>query len=278
MKYLKLLRVKQYVKNILIFFPVLFAKEFFSVSTINVIEGFIAFCFLSSVVYIINDIKDAPMDKLHPDKKDRPLASGKIKLSSAVIMLIVCFLFSVIFNYLSTGFSLYSWLLLLIYFVLNIFYSFIAKNIIILDILLLVSFYIIRLYYGAAIVDVEVSNWLYLTIMSVSFFFAFSKRRNELIKYKSKSRKVLENYNKSFLDKFMYVSFTLSIVFYSLWVLDQNIKYLFFTIPFIFVILMKYSLIVEMDPTSDPTETMLKDKVIIALIFILGLFFLYIMR
>ncbi len=278
MKYIKLLRVKQYIKNFIVFLPLLFAKELFSSELSNVIFGFIAFCFISSVVYIINDIKDVSYDKKHDTKKNRPIAKGDISVLKATIIMIVCFLLSILFNYFSAGLCLYSWLLLFFYLVLNVFYSFIGKNIILLDLLLLVVFYIIRLYYGSIIIDVSVSNWLFLTTMSLSFFFAFGKRRNELLQYKSKSRLVLQNYNKDFLDKFMYSSVTLSIVFYSLWVVEQNIKYLFFSIPFLFVILMKYCLDVESDLDGDPTEVFFRDKVLIGLTFLFCIFFVIIMR
>lgn len=277
-QYLKLCRVSHYIKNGLIFVPLIFAKRWLTLDIISVLYGFIAFCFISSVVYIINDIKDVKKDRLHPIKCNRPLASGKIKINVAIILAIILFLLSLGFNYLAAGNHLQVLALLLLYFLINVFYSIGLKNVVLIDILILVTGYIIRIYYGALIINVNVSDWLYLTIMSAAFFMAFGKRRNEIIKVNTKSRKVLELYNKDFLDRNMYVCLALTITFYSLWTISQEIKYLILTIPVVIIIFLKYTLIIENDSHGDPTDIVLKDKAIQILGGVLGLFMLYLMR
>ena len=115
---------------------------------------------------------------------------------------------------------------------------------------------------------------MYLTVMSGAFYMGLGKRRNEVIKQGDKARKVLEKYNKEFLDKFMYVCLVLSIVFYSLWTIDgQTIErvgsnYMIWTIPLLMIILMKYSLIIEGDSYGDPVDVLIKDRFLIVLVLL----------
>ena len=144
---------------------------------------------------------------------------------------------------------------------------------------MLASGFILRVYYGAAIINVAVSDWLFLTILSGSLFLGLGKRKKELIN-SEKSRKVLQEYNEAFLDKFQYVTLGLMLVFYSLWVIEQDIKYLSFTIPLIIIIFMRYCLIIEKSDEGDPTTILYQDKFLMTLSLIFGLsmvFFLVIL-
>lgn len=280
MKYLKLIRVKHWVKNILIFIPLICSGLINYQNILICIGGFFAFCFASSFIYVINDIRDIEKDKLHPTKKNRPLASGKIKKSTAiyiaVLMLILSISVNILINNNVFNISLY---IILSYIIINILYSFGLKNIAIVDIILLASGFILRVYYGAAIINVEVSDWLFLTILSGSLFLGLGKRKKELIT-SEKSRKVLQEYNEAFLDKFQYVTLGLMLVFYSLWVIEQDIKYLSFTIPLIIIIFMRYCLIIEKSDEGDPTTILYQDKFLLILSIIFGLsmvFFLVIL-
>ena len=280
MKYLKLIRVKHWVKNILIFIPLLCSGLINHSNVLDCIIGFFAFCFASSFIYVINDIKDIEKDKLHPTKRNRPLASGKIKKSTAIYIAVLMLILSISINTLINNnilnISLY---ILLSYIVINILYSFGLKNIAIVDIILLASGFILRVYYGAAIINVAVSDWLFLTILSGSLFLGLGKRKKELIN-SEKSRKVLQEYNEAFLDKFQYVTLGLMLVFYSLWVIEQDIKYLSFTIPLIIIIFMRYCLIIEKSDEGDPTTILYQDKFLMTLSLIFGLsmvFFLVIL-
>ena len=280
MKYLKLIRVKHWVKNILIFIPLLCSGLINYSNVLDCITGFFAFGFASSFIYVINDIKDIEKDKLHPTKRNRPLASGKIKKSTAIYIAVLMLILSISINTLINNnilnISLY---ILLSYIVINILYSFGLKNIAIVDIILLASGFILRVYYGAAIINVAVSDWLFLTILSGSLFLGLGKRKKELIN-SEKSRKVLQEYNEAFLDKFQYVTLGLMLVFYSLWVIEQDIKYLSFTIPLIIIIFMRYCLIIEKSDEGDPTTILYQDKFLMTLSLIFGLsmvFFLVIL-
>ena len=266
-KYLELIRVKHWIKNILIFIPLVSAKAITCHSVIITSLGFLSFSFVSSFIYIINDIRDIEKDKLHSKKKKRPLVSGKIKKNIYIIIGICLLLIAIIINsYINKSVLNNSLCLLFAYVILNIGYSMGLKNIAIVDIALLTTGFVLRVYYGAAIDDIVVSNWLFLTILNASLFLGLGKRKKELIHNKN-SRKVLEAYNEAFLDKFGYVSLSLTLIFYSLWTLEQNTKFIVFTIPFLIVIFMRYSLIIEKTDEGDPVTVLYHDNALIALCF-----------
>lgn len=268
-KYIRLLRIQHYLKNVLVLLPFICGKELLNIDLwLKVIPGFIAFCLISSVVYILNDIKDKEKDKLHPTKCKRPIASGEVSIKKAVVIAVTLFILSSVCNYLTYSIW-YSWLILCLYFILNLGYSFGLKNIPILDICILVSGFFFRVLYGSFITDISISNWMYLTIMMLSFYLGLGKRRNELIKNKEgNTRGVLKFYTQNFLDKFMYLCLAITIIFYSLWCVDATTvsnlgNRLIWTIPFVLALCMKYSLDVEGNSDGDPVSVILKDKVLL---------------
>ena len=262
-KYLSLLRVKHYIKNFLIFLPLFFSGQIFDVNKlIRSVLGFVAFCMVSSAIYILNDYRDIDKDKNHPKKKHRPLASGDIKPSVALVIMVICLAIaiaiSIYLRNIPAGISL------LLYLVLNIAYSLGLKNVPIIDIAILASGFVIRVFYGGFITDVVVSKWLYLVIITGSLYMGLGKRKNELIA-STDTREVLKHYNKNFLDKNMYVCLALTDVFYALWTFELPNDKITWTIPLFIIILMRYSLDVEGDSDGDPVEVILHDKVLIAL-------------
>lgn len=272
LSYLKLMRIKHYLKNLLIFVPLIFSMNFYSIENdIKTAIGFILFSLVCSMVYIINDLGDIEKDRKHPRKCKRPLASGAVTKKEAYILLVVIALIVIIGNILIKA-NIYSIIILLVYLILNILYSKCFKNIPIIDVVCLVIGFVLRVVYGASIIDVEVSNWLYLTIISLSFYLALGKRRNEL-QAGTDTREVLKFYNKDFLDKNMYMFLTLMIVFYSMWCVDaSNIakfgNNLMFSVPILMLITMKYNMNIEGDSDGDPIEVLLSDKILILLVLI----------
>ena len=129
---------------------------------------------------------------------------------------------------------------------------------------------------GFNVTGIEISKWLYLTIIAMSFYLGLGKRRNELLKQKGNSRKVLKYYNQGFLDKNMYMCLALTIAFYSLWSVDPitiervSNTDLVWTVPFVILICMKYSLNIEGNSDGDPVEVVLKDKALLAMLAIYG--------
>lgn len=263
--YIKLLRVKHYIKNVLIFVPLIFNGSLFEGKLlVKDICGFISFSLISSVVYIFNDINDIEKDKAHPTKRNRPLASGRISKQKAYSMLILCLGIAVVIA-ICIG-SKQGLMCLGVYLVLNIFYSVELKNRPIIDIVILVSGFFLRILFGSLITNIVISTWLFLTIIASSFYLALGKRRNELRVSTGKTRAVLKLYNHEFLDKNMYMCLALANVFYSLWAADYSNAKMIWSVPMVLVISMKYSLNVEGDSDGDPTEVILHDKVMIAMV------------
>lgn len=279
-KYIKLLRVKHYLKNGLIFLPLFFSGNILNKSYLIItIIGFIVFSLASSVVYIINDINDVEKDKNHPVKCKRPIASGEISINKAKILAVLVFIIMTIchFSIVPTS-NVNATLIIITYIILNFLYSIELKNIPIVDITILASGFLFRVMYGAFITGIEVSDWLYLTIITFSFYMGLGKRRNEMVKQSSEqikeTRKVLKYYTYEFLDKNMHMCLSIALVFYSLWTangtdtLSLNKNYLIWTVPLIMIICMKYSLIIEGNSYGDPVDVLLSDKVLIGLVVV----------
>lgn len=284
--YLKLIRVKHYIKNILIFVPLFFGGLYTDVNKIFIcILGFLIFSFSASIVYVLNDISDKEKDKLHETKKNRPIASGRVseKEGYALIIGLLCLIVLLSICLIKMNANVWALSLLALYIFINILYSKKLKNIALVDVVILVLGFLIRLFFGALLINTIVSDWLYLTVMSGAFYMGFGKRRNEIIKSKNETREVLKYYNKQFLDKSMYVCLTLTIVFYSMWSVDAdvlvkaNAQYLIWTVPLVMIILFQYSLVVEKDSFGDPVEVILHDKsmLITIAIYILILFIIW---
>lgn len=278
--YMQLLRVHHYLKNGLIFLPLLFSGRLFQVQLlIETIVGYISFCLIASSIYIYNDIQDIEKDKLHPLKKNRPIASGVISKKKATMVGVIVFLLALLIQlggYLyfhNIGF-VYATMIMLIYFVMNVLYSKGLKNLPIIDVMILAFGFVLRVLYGGALTDTEISNWLFLTVLSICMFAGFGKRRNEMIKNKSQSRKVLQEYTKNFLDKSMYLFLSLALVFYSLWCTNgfrfMETNLLTYSVLFVIFIVLKYALTIEQDSYGDPIDVILKDKtlMIVSVIYI----------
>ncbi len=277
--YIKLMRPKHYVKNVLILLPLVFSGNLFETRYIpRVALGFVLFSLLCSTIYIINDICDREKDRLHPEKKRRPIASGKVSVRNAVIFCV--FIYAVIigvgiFAKLPTA----SWIFLLLYLVLNIGYNMGLKNVPIADVTILVSGFLLRLLFGSAITGISISSWLYLTVITVSFYMGLGKRRNELKTTAETTRSVLRYYPYEFLDKAMNMTMTLAIVFYALWTVSGSsdlvpTSELVWTVPMVIILCLKYSLTIEGASDGDPVEVLFHDKVLIVLV---GIFIALIM-
>lgn len=278
-KYIKLLRIKNYIKNVLILLPAVFSKRLFEPSVLpHLIFSAISFCALSSAIYIFNDLCDSSRDKLHPKKCHRPIASGEISHKSAIITFVILLILCISTNYLACGTNLSPWILLLVYLGQNILYSLKLKHIPVLDVVVLVFGFLIRVFYGAEIIGETVSTWLYLTVLAISFYLGLGKRRNEIIvSENADSRSVLCFYSYDFLDKNMYVCSALAIVFYSLWSVDTTTIANFgsnkmsWTIPLIIIICITYSHSVEKCNADDPIDVIFENKILLLFILIYGI-------
>ena len=177
-KYLFLvLRPSQWFKNFLIFLPLLLAQRFELDLIIKCLQGFVLFSILASSIYIFNDINDVNSDKNHPKKKLRPIASGKMNLTTAYSLFSILSLLSLLFAFFLNKDT---FILFLIYFILNIFYTRILKKILIVDICLLSFFYLIRIFIGSELTLIISSYWLISFSFFLFLYLSLLKRYNEL--------------------------------------------------------------------------------------------------
>jgi len=279
--YFKLLRVKHYSKNILLFLPLVFGGQLSnSALFLQVLLGFLAFSLLSSAIYIVNDIRDVEKDRLHPTKKNRPIASGAVSVPAARAMAGILLLLAVVVNSFACGRAPLPWILMGVYLLFNLGYSLGLKDVPILDVTILMLGFLLRLLYGSALVHIQISDWLYLTVVTMSFFMGLGKRRNELRTLQSgetqgQTRTVLTRYTYSFLDKSMYLCLTLGILFYALWCVDgiyagkATGEYLLWTVPLVILICLKYALTAEGKSDGDPVEVLYGDRWLLAMVGLL---------
>lgn len=272
--YIQLIRPKHYLKNVLIFLPLVFGGHLFEKDyLVPTLQAFVIFSLVASGIYIVNDLKDRKLDALHPKKKNRPIASGAVGVGSAVVLAGALFFIAGLLQY-KADFSAASTIILVSYVAINIAYSFGLKNVPIVDVLILSLGFVLRVVYGGYAADIEVSKWLYLAVMAFSFYLGLGKRRNEIRTVGHEARKVNKHYNQDFLDKNMYVCLGLGIAYYSLWAVDpiQQHKQVFWTIPLVIAIVMAYSLAVESaESDGDPVSVLTTNWHILVLVAIYGL-------
>jgi len=263
-------RPKQWIKNLFVLVPLLFSRNLFNYSLAwKVFLGFFFFCLLAGSVYILNDIVDIKEDKGHPERKNRPLASGKLKVSTALIsMLFVLVLTLSLSFYLHWVFGL----LLLGYLILNLVYTNALKHIVILDIFCIAAGFLLRVISGAVLVNIkiiEVSEWLLICTLLLALFLGFAKRRHELIVLGAgaiKHRKVLAKYDARFLDMVIGTLTASTLISYVLYTMSEQAIYTFeidksiLTIPFVLYGIFRYLyLVYYKSKEGDPIWNILFD-------------------
>lgn len=276
--YIKLARPHHWIKNCLVLLPLLCSGHLLEVERLAAaVFGFFAFSFLASGIYVINDIRDQEKDRNNSTKCHRPIASGAIGTKQAVVFAVGILLAAVLLTVLASGHIWQGYAAAAVYFLLNLGYSFGLKKIPLVDIAILAAGFLLRLIFGGAVAQIVLSKWLCLTIISLSFFMGLGKRRGELKGQKGDTRAVLKFYSHEFLDKNMYMSMTLTVLFYCLWTVDAltvahvGSENLVWTVPLVILICMKYSLDVEGESNGDPVEVLLRDKVLLLMGLLLAL-------
>lgn len=275
--YIKLARPHHWIKNFLVLLPLLCSGHFLEPERLICgLWGFLSFSLLASAIYCINDVKDREKDRQNPAKCRRPVASGEITPSRALIFGGVLLVLAIACEILAAWGNLWCHAALGAYFLLNLAYSLGLKNVPLVDIAVLVSGFLLRMLYGGAVTDIVLSKWLCLTVVSVSFYLGLGKRRNELRNQSGEGRAVLKYYSESFLDRNMYMCLALAVMFYALWTMDAltvarvGSEELIWTVPLVILICMKYSLDIEGQSDGDPVEVLLHDRVLLLLALILG--------
>ncbi len=269
---IKLIRVRQWIKNFFCFAPILFAGQLLNTElfTKNIL-AFLAFCAVSSSVYIINDIIDIEADRVHKKKRFRPIASGEISIKQAIIILIIISAITVL---LSSLINLYFVITVAAYFLINLLYSVKVKHVVILDVFFISFGFMLRVIGGAAAIQVSLSSWMILTTIFISLFLAISKRRAELSQMElenlDKQRKVLNFYGIEFTDQMNTIAATGTIICYALYTVSEkavstfHTENLIYTTPFVIYGIFRYLYLIHKKNLGEsPTQIVTKDIPII---------------
>ena len=268
--YIKLMRPHHWIKNLFLFLPLFFGGEIFNGEMLlNTGIGFLAFSFMASCIYILNDYKDVDSDRKHPEKCNRPIASGAVSKQAAIIMFVICFLAGVGISLLLMPKFIF---VLFIYFFINLGYSLGLKNISILDIIILSVGFVLRVKAGGVITSVAVSQWLVIMFFLLAFFMATAKRRDDiLIKLQSGQdmRKSIKGYNLDFLNVVLSLLTAIIIVSYLIYTISPEVMEkwktyrLYYTSLFVIAGLLRYLQITFVENnTGSPTKLLYKDRFI----------------
>ena len=267
---LKAMRPHQWTKNLLLFAGVLFSKHLFEFEKLLIASGaFVVFCLVAGGIYIFNDLLDLEQDRRHPLKRGRPLASGTLKPSVALVGSCLALAIGLLGAF-RLRFSFGG--LVGIYLVQNLLYTKFLKNIVIIDVMMIGFGFVLRAVSGAVVVDVEVSSWLILCTFLLSLFLGFSKRRQELVKLGEEGeehRPILAEYSPHFLDVMISIVTGATIMSYALYTMsEQTIQKfqtssLILTIPFIIYGIFRYLyLMYKQEKGENPTKILLTDLTI----------------
>jgi 4-hydroxybenzoate polyprenyltransferase len=268
--YLALLRPKQWVKNLFVFSPLFFAGQFTEGHKLLLLAlGMLAFNCIASGIYVLNDYRDIQVDRLHPEKCQRPFASGAIPPSQAFWLLSVCLMLGMILALMvQTTFVVF----LALYVVLNLGYSFGLKHVPILDLCIISSGFVLRVLSGGVIAHVPVSQWLVVMIFLLSLFLGLAKRRDDLVMHAAFGRdirQVIKYYNQDFLNACIIMVSGIIIVAYLMYTLSPPVmerlgsSHLYYTSLFVIAGIMRYlQLIYVANDAGSPTEVVYKDRVI----------------
>lgn len=262
------LRPKQWVKNLFIFLPLVFGKKLFAYpDNLKTLIAFFLFSLVSGVVYLVNDIIDIEKDRLHPSKRLRPIASGKIKIWEAWMCAIVLGSGAFTMSFLlDPGFGL----LVAGYLVFNLLYSKILKDAVIMDVFCIAVFFLMRIAAGCVAANVQMAHWIVFMTALLALFLGFNKRRQEMVmlgRSASSHRHILIQYNIYFIDQMIPVITSSIVVCYMLFTIDPETvrkfgsNHLIFSIPFVYYGIFRYLYIIhKLKKEGDPTRILLSDS------------------
>ncbi|MFH1738625.1 MAG: decaprenyl-phosphate phosphoribosyltransferase [bacterium] len=263
-------RPQQWIKNLFVFAALVFSHELFHLTPcLRASVAFVVFCLFSSSVYFLNDVVDIERDRSHPDKRNRPLPSGRLSVRAALVA-------SAFLTLLAGGISLIAlnpWFLAVAvtYVLINIAYSFHLKSVVLLDCMAVAGGFVLRTYAGAIAIGAVMSDWLYLCALLIALFLAFCKRRHEVALLRESAadhRGILDEYPLEFLDQLIAILTGATLVSYSLYTLDEKVisglgrgEGLKLTIPFVIYGLLRYHyLVYRHQEGGNPTDLLLRDK------------------
>ncbi len=272
------LRPYQWTKNVLVFAALVFSQELGNPDMgLLSVAAFVIFCAASSAVYLFNDIADRERDRHHPEKRNRPIAAGRVSVPVAAVTAIVLGAAA-----LAGAWAINDRLLAVIagYFVLQLAYNLALKRQPILDTLCVATGFLLRAVAGVEAIDAPMSSWLLICTSFGSVFISFAKRRHEfstLTENAAAHRESLSGYSRSTLDQFLVISAAATLLSYALYTTDQETveKFgnarLILTLPFVMYGLFHYLHLVQQDEsTGDPSMALVRDKPLILTVLLYG--------
>jgi 4-hydroxybenzoate polyprenyltransferase len=265
------MRPQQWVKNLTVLAPLLFSLNLFQPVALGyALVAFAVFCLASSSIYLLNDIHDREQDRLHPQKRHRPLAAGLLSLGTALGAMSVLVLIAVSVGLLIGPVFV---LVIIVYWILNVLYTLWLKHQVILDVFTVAAGFVLRVVGGAVAIDVAMSDWLLLCTSLLALFLGFSKRRHELLLLKEAAgahRRVLGEYDPHFLDMMIGVVTAATVMCYALYTVSEetvqkfHTRGLLLTFPFVLYGIFRYLyLVYHKDLGGDPTHALLHDRPLI---------------
>lgn len=260
---IKTMRLKQWPKNAAVFAALIFDRQLTNLpSFLHALAGFFIFCMISSSVYIINDLADVESDRQHPDKKNRPIASGILSPSLAIGIAVLLLVISLPSAFvISSGFAY----IVIAYFVLNLAYTFWLKHVPLIDVLVIAAGFVLRVAGGVMLINVErFSPWLYVVTTLLALYLGFGKRRAELSLLAGGAyshRKVLDGYTIPLLDQLITIVSSTTVIAYSLYTFSApNLPAnhtMMLTIPFTLYGIFRYLYLIQVKNNGGAPEEML---------------------
>lgn len=245
---IELMRPKQWIKNFFIFAAIIFSGNFLKLELLkNNLFTYVLFCIGSSVVYILNDIVDIEKDRCHPDKKNRPLPSGRVSKNTAFILAGILFVLVLCFSYILLDIRIV--FIILLYIIVNVCYTFKLKNVVIIDVMTIAFGFVLRVESGSIATGAEVSPWLFLCTVLLSLFLALNKRKSELTVLKdrsSSSRMILAKYSVENINKMLTIVNPSILMAYCLYTFGSiQSDTMIFTIPFVLYGIFRYEYLMD---------------------------------
>lgn len=287
---IRALRPRQWLKNLAIFAPALFFGSLFDPEVLsNGMMAFFIFILVSSATYLINDVVDAPKDRQHPIKKNRPIAGGFISERFALVLAYTLVTIALILS--RVFFTKFFILTVLGYFCIQIAYSLYLRNVIILDALTVATGFVVRVFAGTLATSVAISSWLILSVIGLSLLLAFGKRRSERTILAAQNialttRNTLKHYPDTLLDSMISMSSTFAIVTYALFAFQTEVstnkgiserlpasfsspKWMMVTIPIVIYGVARYLYVIyEKKEGESPERVLLSDRPLLVTVFV----------
>lgn len=272
------LRPRQWTKNLVIFAGLIFDGQFLQLSPfLRVLAAALLFCLISGVTYTINDLLDVEADRLHPQKQNRPIASGRLSKNQAIGFSIFLSVLSLVGGYLLSPRLA---LIFAAYMLLMLAYSLWLKKVMILDVLVIASGFVLRVLAGLSVIQVAYfSPWLFILTTLLAMYLAFGKRLAELKLLETNAvshRKTLDGYTVPLLSQYIIVILTAILITYTLYTFSahpgQSNFSMMLTVPFVVFGIFRYLYLIQSDLiTSSPEEVLLKDRPLQIAIVLWGL-------